>query len=445
MTRGAIVFVDDEPDLCAAAADWLGASGFDVRTHTNPEKALATVDWAQCECLVTDIRMPGLSGLELLKHLHRIDADLPVIVLTGHGDVPVAVDAMQAGAYHFLEKPYDAEQLVQIIDNAVEARRLKRQISRLRESPGDLDTRIVGLSPAMAQVRRSVLHLADIDIDVLVTGETGTGKEVVARALHDFGRRHKGNFVAINCAAIPESIFESELFGHEKGAYTGAGTAREGKLAFASGGTVFLDEIESMPLALQAKVLRVIQERIVEPLGSNRQIPIDVRFIAATKVDLREESEAGRFRPDLYYRLATVDLALPPLRARREDIGLLFSVFARQAAERFGFPLRGVSPLLLSDLQSRNWPGNVRELKAHAERAVIGLEGQGTANTDETSTLPEQLARFEAGIIAKALEQAGGSSAVAAERLGVPRRTLNEKIARYNLRMDAEAGEFPPA
>lgn len=445
MTRGRIVFVDDEPDLCNAAADWLGASGFAIQIHTDPQKALAAVDWTQCECLVTDIRMPGLSGLDLLRRAHGIDAELPVVVLTGHGDVPVAVEAMQAGAYHFLEKPYDAEQLVLILDNAVETRRLRREISRLRAPSSDIDARIIGTSAAMAQVRRSVLHLAEIDVDVLVTGETGTGKEVVARALHDFGRRKKGNFVAINCAAIPEAIFESELFGHEKGAFTGAGTAREGKLAFASGGTVFLDEIESMPLALQAKVLRVIQERIVEPLGTNRQIPVDVRFIAATKVDLKAASEAGRFRPDLYYRLATIDLALPPLRARREDIGLLFSVFVRRAAERFGFPLPPISPLELSELQARDWPGNVRELKAHADRVVIGLEGQGAQEETGSGTLPEQMARFEANVIAQALEQADGSSAAAAELLGVPRRTLNEKIARYGLRTDAETGEISPA
>lgn len=200
-----------------------------------------------------------------------------------------------------------------------------------------------------------------------------------------------------------------------------------------------------MPLALQAKVLRVIQERVVEPLGANRQIPINVRFIAATKVDLKQASEAGRFRPDLYYRLATVDLALPPLRARSEDIGLLFTIFAKQAAERFGLPMRAISPLILSELEARSWPGNVRELKAHAERVVIGMEGQGVAEADDASTLPEQVARFEAGVIAKALEEAGGSSALAAEKLSVPRRTLNEKIARHNLRMDWEASEFPPA
>lgn len=445
MSRGRIVFIDDEPDLCAAAADWLDVSGFAVETHTDPVAALAGLDTDAWECVVSDIRMPRLSGLDLLERLQRADPELPVILLTGHGDVPVAVEAMRAGAYHFLEKPYDAEQLVSILDNAVEKRRLKREISRLKRQPDDLDARMIGISPAMAHIRRSILHLADIDVDILITGETGTGKEVAARALHDFGRRRSGNFVAINCAAIPESIFESELFGHEKGAYTGAGAAREGKLAFASGGTVFLDEIESMPLALQAKVLRVIQERAVEPLGSNRQIPIDVRFIAATKTDLRAESEAGRFRPDLYFRLATVDLALPPLRGRCEDIGLLHSVFARRAAERFGLPLRELPPSALSELETRPWPGNVRELKAYAERAVIGIDPAGSPIEDDNPGLPEQVARFEAGVIARALHQAGGSSARAAEILGVPRRTLNEKIARYRLRAEADIGEFPPA
>ena len=443
MSRGRIVFVDDEPDLCAAAADWLDASDFSVETFTDPLRALERIDFDACECVVTDIRMPRLSGLQLLERLHERDPDLPVILLTGHGDVPVAVEAMRAGAYHFLEKPYDAEQLVSTLDNAVEKRRLKREIARLRRQPDDLDARLIGISPSVAQLRRSILHLADIDVDVLITGETGTGKEVVARALHDFGHRQSGNFVAINCAAIPEAIFESELFGHEKGAYTGAGAARKGKLVFASGGTVFLDEIESMPLALQAKVLRVIQERMVEPLGSNEQIPIDVRFIAATKTDLSAESEAGRFRPDLYFRLATVDVLLPPLRARREDIGLLHAVFMRRAAERFGLPPREMPPSALSELEARPWPGNVRELKAHAERAVIGMDRATPPAPDGTPSLPDQVARFEAGIIARALEQSGGSSARAAELLGVPRRTLNEKIARYRLRSEAEMGEFP--
>ena len=444
MTRGTIAFVDDEPDLCAAASDWLQACGFSVATYTDPRRAREEIALDACDCIVTDIRMPHLSGLDLLGQVTQTQPDLPMILLTGHGDVPIAVQAMRAGAYHFLEKPYDAEQLVSILDNAVEKRRLKREITRLRHPTDDLDARMIGTSSPMVQLRRSILQLAEIDVDVLITGETGTGKEVAARALHDFGPRRSGNFVAINCAAVPETIFESELFGHAKGAYTGAGEARQGKLTHASGGTVFLDEIESMPLALQAKVLRVIQERTVEPLGSNRSTPIDVRFIAASKVDLRAESEAGRFRSDLYFRLATVDLSLPPLRARREDIALLHAVFARRAAERFGLPMREFSPAATAGLESRPWPGNVRELKAHAERAVIGLDDPAPTAPENAPSLPEQMARFEADVIARALDRTSGSSAQAAQLLGVPRRTLNEKIARYRLRTEAELGEIPP-
>ncbi len=443
MSRGRIIFVDDEAELCDAAADWLDACGFAVTTFTQPEAVLDKIDASTCDCVVSDMRMPSLSGLDLLGQIQKRDPDLPVVLLTGHGDVSLAVEAMQAGAYHFLEKPYDADQLVSILDNAVERRRLRQEIDRLKRTPDDLDARLIGVSSAMANVRRSVQHLADIDVDVLITGETGTGKEVVARALHDFGKRRSGPFVAINCAAIPESIFESEMFGHERGAFTGAQASRQGRLAYASGGTVFLDEIESMPLPLQAKVLRVIQERTVEPIGSNRQVPVDVRFIAATKVDLRVESAAGRFRQDLYFRLATIDLPLPPLRDRAEDIGLLYTVFARRAAERHGLAFRELPIHLRMDLAQQRWPGNVRELKSYAERAVIGLEAQGLA-TVPSGNLPDMVAAYEARVIAEALEAVGGATTEAAERLGVPRRTLNEKIAKYGLRAEASQGETSP-
>ncbi|SFZ85519.1 two-component system, NtrC family, C4-dicarboxylate transport response regulator DctD [Devosia enhydra] len=435
-SRGAIVFIDDEADLCTAAEAWLGVSGFSVRSFTSARRAIAETDPDTVDCLVTDLRMPDIDGMGVLTHFRRIAPDLPVVLLTGHGDVSLAVAAMREGAHDFIEKPYDADLLVAVLDRAAERRNVGRELFRLRQRAGDdaLESRLVGLSPAMTALRRAVLQLANIDVDVLVTGETGTGKEVLARALHDFSRRAARPFVAINCAAIPEAIFESEMFGHVKGAFTGAAGERIGKFEYASGGTVFLDEIESMPLALQAKVLRILQERVVEPLGSNAARPIDVRVIAASKVDLKAESEAGRFRPDLYFRLATVDLAIPPLRDRREDIPLLFSLFAAAAARRFG--LGDGAPLVPpADLHAQSWPGNVRELKALAERTILGFGRPGDKAGKALPPLADRVARFEAAAIEAALREAKGSTAEAAERLGLPRRTLNEKIARYGLRV----------
>lgn len=442
MTRGRIAFIDDEAQLCEAAAEWLGVSGFDVKTFTDPVKAMQAINGNAFDCVVTDMRMPGASGQDVLRHFSGTDSDMPVVLLTGHGDVGMAVDAMRGGAHDFIEKPYDADHLIAVLDRAVERRRMGEELRKLREATGaELDTRLVGISAPMVQLRRSIAQLADIDVDILLNGETGVGKEVVARALHDFGHRSKGPFVAINCAAVPESVFESELFGHEKGAFTGAAGNRIGKLEFARGGTVFLDEIESMPLALQAKVLRAIQERSVEPLGSNIPRDLDVRFIAATKVDLKAEIDAGRFRADLYFRLATVELAIPPLRDRREDIPLLHALFAGSAAQRFNMSLPVMPQSLLQSLLAGSWPGNVRELKAVAERFVLGL-GNTKIATEKQGSLTERVAQFEAETIAEALRECGGSSAEAAVRLAVPRRTLNEKIAKYGLR--AETSGNPP-
>lgn len=444
MTRGRIAFIDDEKQLCEAAEDWLSVSGFTVATYQNPAQAMREIDPHAFDCVVSDLRMPGASGFDVLTHFRAADRDLPVILLTGHGDVPVAVRAIQTGAYDFIEKPYDADMLVTVLDRAVERRRLRIEIDRLHDGAGapSIEDRLIGISPAIVALRSSVAQLASINVDILITGQTGTGKEVLARALHEFGARSAGNFVAINCAAVPESIFESEIFGHEKGAFSGAVAERAGKFEYGQGGTVFLDEIESMPLALQAKVLRAIQERTVVRLGSNRERPIDVRFIAATKTDLRRESEAGRFRSDLYYRLATVELALPPLAERREDIPLLYGVFARAAAERFGMALP--PDMDLAGLGDQPWPGNVRELKSAAERAVLGLASPASPRRSrgQAGTLPDRVARFEAEAIAQTLRMTNGSTAEAAEQLGLPRRTLNEKIARYGLRgADSEAVE----
>jgi two-component system C4-dicarboxylate transport response regulator DctD len=446
MNRGRIAFIDDEKQLCEAAAEWLGVSGFSTTTFTDPIAAMRSIAIHDVDCVVTDMRMLGASGRDVLDHFSKADADLPVVLLTGHGDVGMAVQAMRAGAHDFIEKPYDADHLIAVLDRAVERRRMGEELRRLRHTAGaELDTRLIGVSAPMVQLRHSIAQLANVDVDILLNGETGAGKEIVARALHDFGHRSKGPFVALNCAAIPESVFESEVFGHEKGAYTGAAGSRVGKLEFANGGTVFLDEIESMPLALQAKILRAIQEREIEPLGSNSPRQLDVRFIAASKVDLKAESDAGRFRADLYFRLATIEVAIPPLRDRPEDIALLHQLFAGAAAKRFNLPAPHMPQSMLQSLQDQHWPGNVRELKAAAERFVLGLtNGPVAANGhEEAGNLADRVSRFEADAIARTLQACGGSTAEAAARLGLPRRTLNEKIAKYGLR--AEASENLPA
>ena len=434
--RGRVLIVDDDPDLLASAADWLEISGFVTQTVSDPLKVTGKLKGDDVDVVLSDIRMPGLDGMALLAALRRAAPELPVVLMTGHGDVPLAVKAMQGGAEDFIEKPWDADHLVSVLDRAVEKRRLTREISRLSTlvQGGEASSSILGDSQPMRLLRERVATLAAIDIDVLVIGETGTGKELVARALHDGGPRAKGPFVAINCAAIPESVFESEVFGHARGAFTGAQGERTGKLEFAHGGTVFLDEIESMPLALQAKILRALQERMIERLGDNRSRPLDIRVVAAAKSDLSGEIAAGRFRQDLFFRLAGSDIRIPPLRTRGHDAALLYRHFAVAAAKRHGRPVPAVNEAFLGDLTRRDWPGNVRELKAFAERHVLGLERPVSfVEPSNAETLPERLQAFEMAEIRKALKAEDWRVQAAAVRLGIPRRTLAEKIARFGL------------
>ncbi|GLS30285.1 sigma-54-dependent Fis family transcriptional regulator [Mesorhizobium albiziae] len=413
-------------------------SGFAVDTADDGDQAFRSLREQRYDVVIADVRMPRIDGMELLVMVEEFDPQLPIILLTGHGDIALAVEAMRRGAHDFLEKPYDADHLVAVVERASAARRMSDELIRLRNADAaGIEGRFVGTSPGAQAVRARIEQLKDLDIDVLIRGETGTGKEVAARALHDFGRRGRRPFVAINCAAIPETVFESEMFGHHRGAFTGASDKRVGKIEYADGGTVLLDEIESMPLSLQAKMLRVIQERVVEPLGGNREVPSDVRFIAASKVDLKVESEAGRFRSDLYFRLSTVELHIPPLRNRREDIAMLFKLFVAAAADRHKVEPPELRPATLDRLSAQNWPGNVRELKAAAERFSLGLaiDGNNTlgAGQQPPGTLPERLVAFETQLIREALEACGGSTQAAATRLGIPVRTLNEKIARYGV------------
>lgn len=431
-----VMVVDDEAPIREAVEQWLTLSGFAVQLFSRAEDCLAALPEHFPGVVLSDVRMPGMNGMALLGELQKADADLPVILLTGHGDVPMAVDAMRDGAYDFLEKPFAPETLLRILKRALEKRSLvleNRQLHERADAKRRLDTTLIGPSLLMQTLRRQVLNLAAMPVNVLIRGETGSGKEMVARCLHEFGPRAGKPFVALNCAAIPEQLFEAELFGHESGAFTGAQGKRIGKLEFAHGGTVFLDEIESMPLAQQVKLLRVIQDRRLERLGSNQSIEVDLRIIAATKPDLLEEARAGRFREDLAYRLNVAELRLPPLRDRREDIPSLFNHFAVATADRLGRSPPVLSGEQLSHVLSHDWPGNVRELANAAERLVLGLDSTAL----ETSTVRQSLAAhqeaFEAHCIRSALSRHKGDIKAVLNELQLPRRTLNEKMQRHGL------------
>jgi two-component system, NtrC family, C4-dicarboxylate transport response regulator DctD len=440
VSRGRIIVVDDDRDHLRAVSDWLAVSGFDVGSFERAEEAYKAALEDGVDIVLTDVRMPNIDGMTLLNSLQRQKPELPVVLLTAHGDVSLAVAAMKRGAEDFIEKPYDAERLISVLNKALEKKRMKEEIVRLQGLVGDVkpSETLIGDSASMQALRQRVAALAAVDIDVLIIGETGTGKELVAQALHRQSSRASAPFVAINCGALPETLFESEVFGHVKGAFTGALTERVGKFEFAEGGTIFLDEIEAMPLSLQAKILRVLQERVIERLGENRLRPVNVRILAAAKSDLSAEMSASRFREDLFFRLATVDVRIPTLRERREDIEALFVHFASLAARRYGRSERDLSPELLADLKSQDWKGNVRALKARAERFALGLDelptSSGTGGDARATSLPDQLAAYEGSVIAQALQNHQGSTARAAADLQIPLRTLNEKIAKYSIK-----------
>ncbi|MNF58119.1 C4-dicarboxylate transport transcriptional regulatory protein DctD [compost metagenome] len=431
-----VMVVDDEASIRTAVEQWLSLSGFSVQLFSRAEDCLNQLPAHFPGVILSDVRMPGMDGLELLAEVQRRDADLPVILLTGHGDVPMAVDAMRDGAYDFLEKPFSPETLLGSLRRALDKRRLvleNRALHEQADNRAKLDTTLLGVSRGLQTLRRQVLDLAALPVNVLIRGETGSGKELVARCLHDFGPRADKPFVALNCAAIPEQLFEAELFGHESGAFTGAQGKRIGKLEYANGGTVFLDEIESMPLAQQAKLLRVLQEQKLERLGANQSISVDLRIIAATKPDLLEEARAGRFREDLAYRLNVAELRLAPLRERREDIPLLFEHFARLAAERVGRSAPRLSGAHLGRLLSHDWPGNVRELANAAERHALGLGEPSIALVEPGQSLAAQQEAFEAQCLRAALSRHKGEIKAVMEELQLPRRTLNEKMQRHGL------------
>lgn len=436
-----VVFVEDDPCVRASLAESMELSGFEVCACESAEAALRHIGPAYRGIVITDVRLPGMDGLALLRRVLDADPAVPVILITGHGDISMAVEAIREGAYDFIEKPFPPERLVETAQRAIEKRALRLEVDWLRkqlDNKQGIESVILGNSPAIQEVRRQILNLADTSADVLVTGETGTGKELVASSLHNHSRRSQGNFVAINCGGIPESLFESEIFGHEAGAFTGAGKRRVGKIEHADGGTLLLDEIESMPLTFQVKLLRALQDRKIQRLGSNEEVRVDFRVVAATKVDLNVLSQQGKFRSDLYYRLNVAELELPPLRERREDIPLLFEHFVLQAAMKYGREAPAVPEHMARRLMAGDWPGNVRELRNVADRFVLGLINR--RNEDVASagamTLAQQVDVVEKALLEQALKQYGGRPQAVCTALGIAKKTFYDKVHRHGIVMD---------
>ncbi|QCO06975.1 sigma-54-dependent transcriptional regulator [Azospirillum argentinense] len=437
-----VLLIDDDHEVLDASRQTLELEGFAVEATTRPEDALDRLGPSWPGVVVTDVRMPGLDGFALLERVCVADPEVPVVLVTGHGDIAMAMRAVRGGAYDFIEKPAEPGHLVEVVRRALEHRRLVLENRNLRAQlagGGSLEARIIGRSAAIERLRAAVAGLADAEVDVLLFGETGTGKELIARSLHDAGRRRAGNFVALNCGALPDTIIESELFGHEPGAFTGAQGRRIGKLEHADGGTLFLDEIESMPMHLQVKLLRVLQERVIERVGGNRPIPLDLRVVAATKVDLLRQAGEGKFREDLYYRLNVVTVPLPPLRERREDVPLLLRHFLDAAAARSRRPAPPVDAAALARLAAHGWPGNVRELRNVAERMALGL-GDGLAGGPVAGAggggiepLAEQMDRIEKQLVEDALARCGGRVGETADKLGITRKTLYLKMRHHGL------------
>lgn len=444
--RGTVLLVDDEALIRQSTEQWLKMAHFDVISCDSAEQAMTMLDDQFPGIIVTDVRMPGMDGLDLMESARQLIPELPVILVTGHGDVDMAIKAMRSGAYDFIEKPFVPERLVETIHRACEKRQLMLENIRLQQSfssQSGIDSRIIGISPSIQRLKRDLLKSAAQDTNVIIYGETGSGKELVAQCLHEYSGRSEHNFVPINCGAIPDSLIESELFGHEPGAFTGAVKKRIGKFEYADNGTLFLDEIESMPANLQVKILRALQEGLIERLGGNKQISVNLRIVAASKADLRTEEG---FREDLYYRLNVSYLRLPPLRERQEDIPLLFEHYARQAASQHERDLRRITDQDIRNMQQYSWPGNVRELKNAAVRYALdgGLSVADTVFPRESEiendypvaeslSLAAQVANFERDLICRALKQHQGNIKAIMDQLDLPRRTLNQKMVKYDI------------
>jgi two-component system C4-dicarboxylate transport response regulator DctD len=445
--QGLVFFIDDEKAIRASVRQCLELDDFVCQDFMRAQEALAQISPQFPGVVISDVKMPGMDGLALQKAIHAIDPDIPVVLVTAHGDIGMAVEAVRAGAYDFMEKPFESEAILEVAGRALEKRRLVLDNRELRldlAAAEGLDARLVGSSPAMRALKREIVNIAPTVASVLLVGETGTGKEVVARCLHELSPRRARPFMALNCAAIPHQLAESELFGHERGAFTGAVRPHRGKLEAAAGGTLFLDEITSMPLEVQGKLLRALQDREVLPVGSNTPRPVEFRLVSAANEEVQAAVAQGRLRADLYYRLNTVELAIPPLRERGQDVPLLFSLFLDRAASTYDREVQPPGREFMAALLRHRWPGNVRELKNLAERYALSgapeaLPPPGLADAPHKGTallgasLAEQVQHFERQIIKDAIKRHQGDMKAVMEELGLPRRTLNEKMAKFGL------------
>ncbi|MBK7794493.1 MAG: sigma 54-interacting transcriptional regulator [Betaproteobacteria bacterium] len=441
MSSGDILLVDDDPDLLKLISLRLGSAGYRVRTADSGESALAALAVVRPGVLITDLRMPGIDGLQLFDAVHRQHPALPVIILTAHGTIPDAVSATQRGVFGFLTKPFDSQELLQLVASALKLAGDLPQAGD--ESAAEWRAGIITRSPTMEDLLRQARRVADSDASVLIFGESGTGKELLARAIHRASPRRERAFVAVNCGAIPEPLLESELFGHARGAFTGAVQAHKGLFQAADGGTIFLDEIGDMPLALQVKLLRVLQEGEVRAVGASQSIAVDVRVISATHRDLDAQKASGQFREDLYYRLNVVSLKLPSLAERREDIPLLATHFLRKLAERYKRPVSSLAPDAMAQLVAAPWPGNVRQLLNLLEQAVALVPTtmipaslvQNTLREDASALVPFEEARkqFERDYLVRLLKITGGNVSQAAVMAKRNRTEFYKLLQRHHL------------
>jgi DNA-binding NtrC family response regulator len=441
--RFKIVVIEDQPGFRESLELVLQLAEFAVVSYDNAEDAMAQMPHAGADAVLTDLQLPGMDGVEVIKRCRELAPELPVVMMTAHGNVATAVQAMQCGAYDFIEKPFSNERLIATLRRAGEKHRLTVENRTLRTTLAEasgMSGILCGESAAMQRLRATILRIAPTPADVLVSGETGTGKELVAHLIHTFSKR-SGNFVAVNCGAIPDTLFESELFGYEAGAFTGAQKQRIGKIEHAQNGTLFFDEIDSMPFAMQAKLLRVLQEREVERIGSNKAVQLDIRIVAATNNDIKSLVEQGKFRADLFYRLNVVALQLPPLRERLEDIPLLFQNFLEAAVLRFNTPPAEPNRDVRERLLTHRWPGNVRELKNAAERTALGLpllEGEAEAEPPAGArSLKDSIASIERVLLESALRRSQGDLQAVCGELDVTLSSLYRKLSAHGLEAES--------